>query len=51
MAKDKKGKKKGDKAKKEPKSTDEPKLSEVVDESSKQFYLLQIKDLEQKLLR
>jgi hypothetical protein len=48
MSSKKKDKKKG--GKKEKKEGPEP-IIEIVDETSKQFYLLQIKDLEEKLLR
>ena len=49
MSSKKKDKKKG-KSKKEKKEGPEP-VIEVVDETSKQFYLIQIKDLEEKLTR
>ena len=45
-----KGKGKGKKGKKEKKPEPEPVL-EVIDENSKQFFLVQIKDLEDKLKR
>ena len=50
MSSKKKDKKKAGKSKKEKKEGSEP-IIEVVDETSKQFYLLQIKDLEEKLTR
>lgn len=45
-----KKKEKKEKTKKEKKDNQEP-IVEVIDETSKQFYLLQIKDLEEKLNR
>ena len=50
MSSKKKDKKKGGKSKKEKKEGPEP-VIEIVDETSKQFYLIQIKDLEEKLTR
>lgn len=44
-------KKKGGKKAKKEKLPEEPKAEETVDETSKQFYLLQIRDLEEKLKR